>query len=93
MDLDRLKDETLKLIEEHNQEKKRKLTPVDGYGDTVINGKCKLFRALWNDDNKSSGQIGFLYDWEKLRPVWWKEPIDNVEDAITNFKKQLEEID
>ena len=66
MDLDKFKDETLKLIEEHNQEKKRKITPVNGYGDGE---NSKIFRALWNDDNESTMTIGLMYDGEKLRPV------------------------
>jgi len=55
-----LKEESLKMIEEHNSiEGNRRVSPIDGYGN--MNTTRSLFRALRSDGNRDSCFVGFTY--------------------------------
>ena len=86
-----LKEETLKIIDEHNAiEWNRKVTPIDWYGN--MDTAMSPFWALRSDDDLSSSYVWFTYKWEKLIKFWGKEEILTMEEALTSLKRQLEDI-
>lgn len=92
IDLERLKDETLRLIGEYNKsDSHRKVTPIDGYasdGDFI-----RLYWAFWSDDNRSTFMVGFMYNTLDMSFFHGEKlPINSLEGAVENFRKQLSEI-
>ena len=90
MDLETLKNETLELIDQYNQDKThRKLEPINGYGDP--SGGLMLYWVYWSDDQLSTYALGFTCEDNQLRPFGSKSSIP-LENAIDNFKDQLGKI-
>lgn len=90
MDLDAIREETLELIEDYNRDEfRRKLKPIKNYGLPL--DEIRLYLSHWSDDNHSTHQIGFMYIEKELYPSGSKEGIP-LENAIDNFKKQLQKI-
>lgn len=94
MDLDRLREETLKLVEDYNSKPiHRKLEPIKGYGfpDSIVMD----YWIHWHDDIDSTRMIGFTYivKEKKLSPVGDLDAnIPSLEEALKNFEEQLKEI-
>ena len=94
MDLDRLKDETLALINEYSEDSShRELIPQKPYGE--LDCGFRLYLAYWNDDAHSTHTVGFMYDSKTdmlYRPSEKENNLISLEAAVDYFKEQLSKI-
>ncbi|MBT3404541.1 hypothetical protein HN832_03625 [archaeon] len=91
MDLNTLRTETLKLIEEYNQDTThRKVEPINGYGQE--DPQMMMYWAFWSDDIRSARGVGFTYINKELKVFCGKKEVIALEDTIDNFREQLRAI-
>lgn len=90
--LDNLKISLLQIIDQYNSDPaNRKLEPINNFGEK--SGELRLFWVNWNDDNRSTHMVGFMYNGKEnaLTPVGSQEKV-SFENAADNFKEQIADI-
>lgn len=93
MNLEELKNETLKLVDEYNKDPRhRQLRPIYLYGEPI--DKLRSYWTNWDDDNLSTHLVGFTYiiDIQHLHSVFDIEHPIPLEKATDDFKSQLAKI-